>query len=157
MERWFDMTRDNEFLLWKQWIDAIPETFYENSNTTFTAYSWILSMENEVEQAEVWTEKARACFERNKARLEKEEHDYLEAHVLFAEANTAFYRLDAARVLDRMRFLSTMKLNTPVVIGEMNWGEPNMLKTAYGFRGRLSLVEQCMLYLFSHFVKNPPE
>ncbi|MET0015948.1 LuxR C-terminal-related transcriptional regulator [Oscillibacter sp.] len=144
MERWFDMTRDNEFLLWKQWIDAIPETFYENSNTTFTAYSWILSMENEVEQAEVWTEKARACFERNKARLEKEEHDYLEAHVLFAEANTAFYRLDAARVLDRMRFLSTMKLNTPVVIGEMNWGEPNMLKTAYGFRGRLSLVEQCM-------------
>ena len=37
-----------------------------------------------------------------------------------------------------------MKLNTPVVIGEMNWGEPSMLKTAYGFRGRLSLVEQCM-------------
>jgi LuxR family maltose regulon positive regulatory protein len=144
MERWFDMTRDSEFLLWKQWIDAMPEAVYENSNTTFTAYSWILSMEKEVEQAEVWTEKARVCFERNKDHMEREERDYLEAHVLFAEANTAFYRLDAARVLDRMRLLSRMRLNTQVVLGEMNWGEPSILKTTYGFCGRLSLLERCM-------------
>ncbi len=144
MDRWFDMTRDSEFLLWKQWIDALPEAVYYNNNTTYTAYSWILSMENKVEEAEIWADKARACFERNKTRLEKEERDYLEAHVLFAEANTAFYHMNVEKVLDRMFFLSQMKLSRPVALGEMNWDEPSLLKTPYGFRGKLSMIEKCL-------------
>ena len=144
MDRWFDMTRDSEFLLWQQWIDALPEAVYQNNNTTFTAYSWILSMENQVEMAENWAGKARACFERNKAGLGKEENDYFKAHVLFAEANTAFYRFDVETVMDRMFYLSQMKLSKPVALGEMNWDEPNLLKTPYGFRGKLSMVEKCL-------------
>ena len=144
MDRWFEITRDSEFLLWKQWINALPESVYENSNTVFTAYSWILSMENQIDQAELWTVKARDCFERLKDGLEAEQRDYLEAHVLCAEVNVAIWRTDTARIIDRVDLLSRFRLGTPVVLGEMNWDEPNLMKTAYGLRGKLNKIEECL-------------
>ncbi len=144
MESWFELSRDSEFLQWRQWIDAIPPSVYRDSNTVYTAYSWVLSMQNDLDGAEVWTQKSRDCFERIKNALEKEQRDYLEAHVLFAEANMAFWKLNPERVLDRMQLLGKLKIKTLVVLGEMNWDKPSLLKTAYGFRGRLTKIEQCV-------------
>lgn len=144
MESWFELSRDSEFLKWRQWIDEIPPAVYRNSNTVYTAYSWVLSMQNDLDGAAAWTQKSRDCFERLKDALEKEQRDYLEAHVLFAEANIAFWKLEPEQVLDRMQLLGKLKIKTLVVLGEMNWDKPNLLKTAYGFRGRLNKIEQCL-------------
>lgn len=144
MESWFELSRDSEFLQWRKWIDAIPPAVYRDSNTVYTAYSWVLSMQNDLDGAAIWTQKSRDCFERLKDTLEKEQRDYLEAHVLFAEANMAFWELNPERMIDRMRLIGKLKIKTLVVLGEMNWDKPNLLKTAYGFCGRLNKIEQCI-------------
>lgn len=51
--------------------------------------------------------------------------------------------MDVDRALDRMYRLGQIKLTTLVVLREMNWDKPNLLKTAYGFRGKLNKIEQC--------------
>lgn len=131
-----------DYSMWKKWIDRIPETLYENDPTVYTSYSWISSMENKTDEAELWTRKTRACFERIKWSLIPEQRNYVEAHVLFAEVNTAIWKMDVDRALERMYRLSQIKLTAPVILGEMNWDKPNLLKTAYGFWGRLNLIEK---------------
>lgn len=78
-----------DYSIWKRWIDRIPEELYENDPTVLTSYSWVTSMENKTDEAEVWTQKTRACFEWIKSNLTQEQRNYMEAHVLFAEVNTA--------------------------------------------------------------------
>lgn len=134
--------RDGDYSLWKIWVESIPEKLYADDPTMYVSYSWISSMENCMDAAEEWSDKARACFERMKDGLEKIEKDRLEAQVLFSDLNVAIQQMDVARVLRDYDKINGLKLPGPIELGELNWNEPNLLKTAYGFKGRLTLVEK---------------
>jgi len=133
--------RDGDYSLWQKWVERIPERLYEADPTMYVSSSWISSMENRIDTAEEWADRARACFRRIKDSLSKKERDALEAQVVFADLNVAIQRADAGRLNRDYDRLNRLKLGESVLLGELNWNEPSLLKTAYGFRGRLSLIE----------------
>lgn len=134
--------RDGDYSLWKRWVESIPEMLYADDPTMYVSYSWVSSMENRIDTAQVWSDKARKCFERIKSDLDKKESDALEAQVVFADLNIAIQRMDVEWLYRDYNRLSGLDLCGPVLLGELNWNEPSLLKTPYGFKGRLSLVEK---------------
>ena len=70
-----------DYSMWRKWIDRIPETLYEDDPTVYTSYSWVSSMEHKTDEAELWTQKTRVCFERIKWNLIPEKRNYVEVHV----------------------------------------------------------------------------
>jgi LuxR family maltose regulon positive regulatory protein len=139
---YMSLAQSGEYLLWRKWMDCMPETLRESNIQVCAAYSWICSMENEVDKAVVWADKAEICFERIKKDLSVEEKEYLEAHIAATYANAAINQMDTARLVACYKKASECKLYKPIVIGEMNPGEPSLLNTAYGFRGKLNKIEE---------------
>lgn len=152
-----EMMQECELLLWKQWIDIIPESLYENNPLVYAAYSWIVSMQNRIETAQIWIDKAKFCFEGIKGVIEKKERNYIEAYIIFSDINIAIRKMDTGQVIHWLNKLIYIDLHSPVLLGEMNWNEPFLLKTAYGFRGRLTEVDRllpirsCLNQLFDCF------
>ncbi len=136
------LTQNGEYSTWRKWMERIPEEFSENDVRTCTGLSWVFSMENQLDKAEKWAGKAQACLERMKGDLAQKEKEFLEANIAMAFANTAVFRMDAAAALQYYRKIYGLRLHTPIVVGEMNSGEPSLLKTAYGFMGRLKKVDE---------------
>ncbi|HWR55312.1 MAG TPA: LuxR C-terminal-related transcriptional regulator, partial [Negativicutes bacterium] len=134
--------RDNNYSLFKKWVESIPERLYADDPTIYVSCSWVSSMENQPQTAQEWSDKARTCFERIKSGLAEAQRDALEAQVLFADLNVAIREMDAERVFKNFGAISKLNLSEPVALGDLNWNEPSLLKTAYGFSGRLSLVER---------------
>ena len=142
-------TRDRDYSLWKKWVESIPGRLYADDPTMHVSYSWVSSMENRIDAAQEWSDKARACFERVKGSLAGKDKDALEAQVLFADLNVAIQKMDSERAFKNFGAISKLNLAGPVVLGELNWNEPGLLKTAYGFKGRLSLDERYLALLDS--------
>gem|GEM_PF-475923 len=134
------LTQNGEYSTWSKWMEIIPEELSENDVQACTGLSWVYTMENQLDKAEKWAAKAHACLERVKGVLAQKEREFLEANIIMTFANIAVFRMDAAAALQYYRQIYDLKLHTPIVIGEMNSGEPSLLKTAYGFRGRLNKV-----------------
>ncbi|HBE77503.1 MAG TPA: hypothetical protein DDW65_06920, partial [Firmicutes bacterium] len=139
--RFQTVLQDYEFLQWNQWIDRIPEMLYENDASVYTSYSWVASMDNKLDVAQAWAEKARACYKRVNGSLEKMERNQMEAYVISAELNVAVLKMDIPQALLLFCKLCNLKIHVPVRLGEMNWNEPSLLKTVYGFKGRLGTVK----------------
>lgn len=136
------MTQNGEYSTWRKWMEDMPEQLCESDVRACTGYSWVLAMEKRLDEAEIWADKAQACFDRIKDGLNKEDKDFLEANIAFTYANTAIFRMDAAEGVRHFKKVCNSNLYTPIVIGEMNSGESNLLNTAYGFKGRLNKVEE---------------
>ncbi len=136
------MTQNGEYQTWRQWLESMPEALSENDVRTCTGYSWILTMENQIEKAMLWADKAQACFNRIKDGLDKKQRDYLEAHIAMSFANAAVFSMDAPRAVSCFEKISKYDLHTPIFVGEMNAGEPKLLNTAYGFKGKLNLADE---------------
>lgn len=139
---YMSLAQNGDYVLWRKWMDCMPETLRESNIQVCAAYSWICSMENEVDKAVVWADKAQACFERVKNKLSKEEKEYLEAHIAATYANAAIFQMDTAKLIACYKKACECNLYKPIVIGEMNPGEPSLLNTAYGFRGKLNKIEE---------------
>ncbi len=140
---------DSNYSIWKKWIERIPENLYWDDPTVYVSYSWISSMENRIDTAEEWSEKARVCFERIKGVLNEKERDALAAQVIFSDFNLAIQKMDMERLFRDYDRLIGLKLSGPILLGELNWSEPSLLKTAYGFKGRFSLAEKYLPVLDS--------
>lgn len=136
------ITQNGEYSTWHKWMSSIPEELWENDVQSCTGLSWVLSMENQLDKAEKWACKAQTCLERMKGVLAQKQKDFLEANIAMAFANTEVFRMDAAAALGYYRKICDLKLHTPIVVGEMNSCEPSLLKTAYGFMGRLRKVHE---------------
>lgn len=136
------MTQNGEYSTWRKWMASMPETLCESDVRACTGYSWVLSMENRLNEAELWADKARACYDGMKDILTNEEKEYLEAHIALTYANAAIFRMDAAGAVRYFKKVCEFNLHTPIFIGEMNSGEPKLLDTLYGFKGRLNKVEE---------------
>ena len=144
-----ETVQDRNYSLWKRWVEGIPESLYETDPSMYVSLSWVSSMEDRIGAAEVWADKARACFERMKGFPGNKEKDGLEAYVIFSDLNVAVQKMDVERLYRDFDSLSLLDLREPVLLGELNWNEPNLLKTAYGFKGRLCLVEKILPILGS--------
>lgn len=152
LETYISLTQDGEFATWRRWMDAMPESLCESDVRACTGYSWVLSMENRLDQANIWADKAQKCFDRIKTNLDQNEQDYLETNIVATYANLAILQMDSAKVVQYYRKISDYKIHTPIIIGEMNSGEPCLLNTAYGFKGRLHKIEEA----YGAFVENLP-
>ncbi|MDD3230397.1 MAG: hypothetical protein PHE09_14440, partial [Oscillospiraceae bacterium] len=136
------MTQNGEYSTWRKWMASMPEALCESDVRACTGYSWVLSMENRLAEAELWADKAQACYDHMKDSLTNEEKEYLEAHIALTYANTSVFRRDAAGAVRYFKKVCEFNLYTPIFIGEMNSGEPKLLDTLYGFKGRLNKVEE---------------
>lgn len=136
------LTQNGEYSTWRQWMECIPEELTEDDVQACTGLSWVLSMENQLDRAEKWAGKAQTCLERMKGGLTQKEKEFLEANIAMAFANAAIFRMDAAAAFQYYRKIYSLRLYTPIVVGEMNSGDPSLLKTAYGFLGRLKKVRE---------------
>jgi ATP-dependent transcriptional regulator len=132
---------DFEFIQWINWIDCIPESLYKDDITVYTSYSWVASMDDKPELAKLWADKARAGFERLKDGFKEEDRNKMEAYLLSCEINVAISRMDEIQSLLLFSKLIRLNIQEPVRLGQMNWNEPCLLKTNYGFRGRLEKVK----------------
>ncbi|HBE79249.1 MAG TPA: hypothetical protein DDW65_15975, partial [Firmicutes bacterium] len=139
---YLSMAQDGDYDDWLKWMDNIPPEYYEGEVRTCTGYSWLASMKNRTHDAQIWADKAQSCFERIKDGLAVGEKDYLEANVLVAKANLAFFEMDVEQVISYSKQAGRLELSRSIIIGEMNSGEVSLLKTAYGFKGRLKKVDQ---------------
>ncbi len=139
---YLEMTQNGEYSTWRKWMDSMPEELCENDVRACTGYSWVLSMENQLDKAQLWSDKAMACYNRIKDYLDTRDREFLEANIVLTYANIAVFKMDSAEAIRCFKRISEFDLYTPVVIGEMNSGEPNLLNTIYGFKGRLNKVEE---------------
>lgn len=137
-----ETVQEYEFLQWNKWIDSIPEKFYENDISVYTSYSWVASMDNKIDAARDWTEKARACLNRIKDSMDEKYRNLMEATVIMSEMNVSLLNMDIAETRLHFNKLIKLELQIPVRLGELNWNEPSLLKTAYGFKGRLEKVKE---------------
>lgn len=134
------MTQKSEYKLWREYIEGMPQQLCENDVRACTGYSWVLSMEGQLEKAQIWADKAQICFDRIKHSMEEKDKNFLEANICAAFANVAIFKMDAVEAVKQYERVFKFDLDVPVIVGEMNSGEPNLLKTAYGFKGRLNKV-----------------
>lgn len=136
------IAQDGEYNTWLEWFSTIPFKYYESEVRAHTVCSVFLAMENRIAEAKSWADKARSCFNRIQAGLDKDEKDLLEATVIVTKANVANLEMDKERVSYYLKQVGRFKLYRPILVGEMNSGEVSILKTAYGFRGRLTTFEE---------------
>lgn len=136
------MTQNGEYSTWRMWMERMPAELCESDVRACTGYSWVLSMENRLDEAELWADNALACYNRIKDGMDNREKEFLETNIALSYANTAVFRMDAAGAVRCFKRIREFNLYTPIIIGEMNSGEPNLLNTLYGFKGRLNKVEE---------------
>jgi len=141
-EIYLSMTQDGEYADWLEWMGKIPPEYYEEHVRTCAGCSWVLSMENRIHEAKFWADKAQASFDRTKDGLAADEKDFLERLVLITKANLAIREMNMDRVGYYFKQANRFELSQHIHIGEMNSGEVSLLKTAYGFRGRLKKFDQ---------------
>ena len=154
---YLDMAQNGELAKWCKWTAMIPEDVYPEGYTkekvqAFIAIAWNLSMENRLEEASLWIEKAEASF-KQLCNADESEIQYLNSHILIARAVTHIGRMDPEQSLRCFEKLMGIELYEPILLGELNLCEPRLLNTIYGFKGRLNFIEGTYGMLLKEFPK----
>lgn len=124
----------------KSLIETIPEAAREANLLICTHYAWILSMENQVEKAEYWANKAHENYESRKETVDKTERQNMESRVTAAQTIIAIIKRDTDMLERYIKKLSGLRYS-PNLTTELNIGEISMVKTVFGFRGCLNLID----------------
>ncbi|WP_242849001.1 LuxR C-terminal-related transcriptional regulator [Syntrophomonas palmitatica] len=128
--------------------EGLPEGFLKEKVQTYCAIAWHLSMENSLDDARGWIDKAQALVETIEDQNEKEK-GYLQAHVDMTRVSVSVVQLDINQVRYYSKQLLDTELYQPLLLGEINTGVPAMLDTVYGFKGRLNQIDQSWSYLMA--------
>lgn len=135
-----------------KWLSSFPEACYENNVRLCSAYTWVLAMEGNREAADEWAKRTVACFRRIRDRLDDvSERNYMEAQAAIIRADNAIRRLDAATAARCYTEAGKLELDDYILTGELNLGQPSMLRTVYGFYGRLNDLEKAVFSFISDF------
>lgn len=146
------LANNGEFPALAKWLSAIPEAYYENNVRLCSAYAWVLAMEGNGEAAEEWSKRTVACFHRIRDSLDDvRERNYMEAQAAIIWADNAIRRLDAATAARCYAEAGKLELDDHILTGELNPGRPSMLRTVYGFYGRLNDLEKAVLPFINDF------
>lgn len=115
-----------------RWLSSFPEAYYENNVRLCSGYAWVLAMEGHREAADDWSERTVACFHRIRDRLDDvRERNYMEAQVAIIWADNAIRHLDAATAARCYAEAGKLELDDHILSGEVNLGQPSMLRTWY--------------------------
>ncbi|SHI19022.1 regulatory protein, luxR family [Sporobacter termitidis DSM 10068] len=134
-----------EYGTYQKLIESLPPELCEKNVLVCADYSWLLTTENRLVDAEYWADKARACFDSCEKELDADERAFLEAKVAAAYINLAIIKMDVNTAAAHYQKISQLSLRTPLLTAEMNTGEVSLLKTVYGFSGGLNKIDA--LYL----------
>ena len=138
-------SNNGEFSTLVKWLGSFPETLLENNVRLCSGYAWALAMEGHMEAADDWNKRAVTCFHRIRDQLDDvRERNYLEAQAAIAWADNAIRHLDAATVARCYTEASKLELDDHILTGELNLGQPSMLRTVYGFYGRLNDLDKAV-------------
>lgn len=141
-----------EFPAMAKWLASFPEAYIENNVRMCSGYAWVLAMQGHMEAADDWNKRAVACFRRISGQLEDvKERNYLQAQVCIAWADNAIRHLDAAAAARCYSEASQLNFDDHILSGELNSGQPGMLKTVYGFYGRLNDLDRAVFPFVQHF------
>lgn len=146
------LANNGEFPALSKWLSSFPEAFYENNVRLCSAYAWVLAMEGYREAADEWSKRTVACFHRIRGSLnDVRERNYMEAQVAIIRADNAIRRLDAATAARCYAEAGKLELDEHILSGELNLGQPSMLRTVYGFYGRLNDLEKAVFPFINDF------
>lgn len=137
-----NLFQQNDFSTSINLIESIPEELCEKNIVFCRNYSWILSMENQIEEAEKWAEKTQVCLKQCKEQTVSIDLDFMEANVSAAYLNLAIIKMDAKNILKYLKRLAEIKVHIPISLSEINMFDDCLLKTAYGFKGDLNKIDE---------------
>lgn len=143
---YLEMAQGGELKKWCKWTSGIseiayPQAYAKEKVQTFIAIAWTLSMENRLEEAGVWVDKAQASFEQLDD-ADESEMQFLQAHMALARASICIGKMNTEQILYYFKEVVRIKLFQLILLGELNPGEPRLLNTIYGFKGRLSIIDK---------------
>jgi len=146
------LANNGEFSLLAKWLSSFPEAYFENSVRLCAAYTYVLAMEGHVEAADHWAERTVACLHRIRDRLDDvRERNYMEAQAAIIWADNAIRHLDASTAARCYAEASQLELSDHILCGEINLQQPSMLRTVYGFYGRLNDLEKAVFPFIKYF------
>ena len=147
---YLELIQNDGITEWYQWAYSIPEGcpegYLKEKVQGFSAFAWVLAMDNRLEEAAAWLDKAQAHFESLNDADEREKQ-YLKAHILMGRAAISLVKMDTKQLLNCFMEAASLEIYQPILLGELNPGETHMLNTLYGFKGRLRKIDESYLYL----------
>ncbi|MEN6326085.1 MAG: LuxR C-terminal-related transcriptional regulator [Syntrophomonas sp.] len=155
-EIYLEMAQNGELAEWCGLAASIPEGFPEGflkeRVQTCCAIAWHLSMENRLDEANAWIDKAQNLADQIDDN-DKKEKRYLQAHINMTRLSVGIVQMDIEQVQYYSEQLLDTDLYRPILVGEINTGVPAMLDTVYGFKGRLNQIDQSLGYLIADMPK----
>lgn len=147
-----NFANNGEFPALAKWLSSFPKDYYENNVRLCSAYAWVLAMEGHWEEADEWSQRTVACFHRIRDRLDDvRERNYMAVQAAIIRADNAIRRLDAATAARCYTEAGKVELDDHILTGELNLGQPSMLRTVYGFYGRLNDLEKAVFPFIKDF------
>ncbi len=132
-----------EYAVLLQWMERIPEECHQNDVIYCSAHAWLLIMENRLQEAMVWQQKAKSSFDSHKVSIQnKQFRDYLDALVLLGQADMAVRNLDSCGAAWYYSQACRFRPENKILLGEANNGQPGLLRTFYGFFGRFHQIDE---------------
>ncbi len=131
-----------DYSQWKKWVDAIPESMYEDDPGVYITYSWIALMESQIDLAEQTSIKGHDSYERIRSSVPEDIRPSYEALLAFSKMSISIHKMDVERTFRDYETLKRVELKRRIALGDFNFNESSLLKTIYGFKGRLSVVER---------------
>lgn len=143
---------NGEFSTLAKWLGSFPEAYIDNNVRLCSGYAWALAMEGHMEAADEWSKRAVGCFHRIRDQLDDlKERNYMEAQACITWADNAVRHLDADTAARCYTEASKLELDNHILCGELNTGQPSMLRTVYGFYGRLNDLDKAVSPFIKHF------
>lgn len=131
----------SEWNTYQKLIESIPEEVRICNARICTDYSWILTMRNQIEDAEYWVNNAQLCFDQQKELGNSNQSELIEARIGAVYINLAIIKMDIDLAERYYTQISRLKLYEYFLSAEINVGEISMLKTIYGFKGCLNNID----------------
>jgi LuxR family maltose regulon positive regulatory protein len=139
---YLSMAQNGDYSDWLDLMNSIPPEYHQRDVRACTWYSWLLSMENRMDEAKLWADRAQSYFDRIKDGLDATEKSFMEVLVLVTKVSLAILDMDLEQVRRYFEQIRQIKLSGQIIVGEMNSEEVSILKTVYGFKGRLKKVDE---------------
>lgn len=126
---------------YRKLIESLPEEVRKSNSGICADYSWILAMNNQLEEAECWVNNAQICYDQRKETAGLDDIEAMEAKITTAYINLAITKMDVSLAEQYFKRISGFRLFDYILTAEINAGEVSMLKTIYGFRGCLNYID----------------
>lgn len=135
-----DEIAERHVQLMREWYAVIPKEFFSNYTNIYTWYSWIAFMDNDIEVLQECVRSAKKCMHLLWANANPTEIEHMQVGLIYAEMSQAIFLRNPLDLYNCFNKLRKVKFNNTHIVGDLNWSEPRILNTRYGFMGRLQMV-----------------